>query len=173
MRTFIATDFGELRDFFVGLQSLLEGNAKVTLTKTFHLTYKFLGEVPDSQIEKIKAALQNIAFQPFKVTLSHLGVFPSEDYIRVVWVGFEDNNKINELQKAIDNSLTFPKDKRFHPHITLGRVKFVEDKKAFIDNMKKIHVEKKEFEVKNFKLIKSTLTPEGPVYEDLAIFSAD
>lgn len=169
MRAFIATEFNDLRDFFVDLQNQLKGNAKVTFTKTFHLTYKFLGEVPDSNVDKIKSALQ-VKFTPFKVSLDHLGVFPSENYIKVVWVGFDDNNKINELQKSIDNSLDFPKDKRFHPHITLGRVKFVEDKKAFIENMKKIHVEKKEFEIKNFKLIKSTLTPEGPVYEALAVF---
>jgi 2'-5' RNA ligase len=175
MRTFIATSFDNLKEFFVELQNQLTGNAKITFTKTFHLTYKFLGDVSDSKVKEIKSSLQKIKLEPFKVALNTLGVFPSENYIRVVWVGFEDNSKINELQKAIDNSLKdlFPKDKRFHPHITLGRVKFVKDKKAFIENLKRIKVEKKEFDILSFKLIKSTLTPQGPIYEDVAVFSAD
>ena len=64
----------------------------------------------------------------------------------------------------------FKKEKRFYPHITLGRVKFVNDPETFVPALKEITVEPKQFEVKEFKLIKSTLTSEGPVYEDLAIF---
>ncbi len=59
----------------------------------------------------------------------------------------------------------FPKDKRFHSHATLARVKFIENKEKFKENIKKIRLEKKEFGVDCFKLIKSVLTGEGPVYE--------
>ena len=80
--------------------------------------------------------------------------------------------EIYELQQKIDSRLAdlFPKDDRFKPHITLARVKFIKDKVKFIRELKQIKIEKKEFSVSNFKLMKSTLTPEGPVYEDLAVF---
>ena len=67
-------------------------------------------------------------------------------------------------------NLGFKKDTRFHPHVTLARVKFVKDKQDFIKSLKEIKIEKKSFEITEFKLIKSTLTGEGPIYEDLAVF---
>ena len=56
-------------------------------------------------------------------------------------------------------------EKRFLGHITLGRVKFVKDKKQFIEKLKSIKIEEKELKVDSFKLYKSTLTSQGPIYE--------
>lgn len=81
--------------------------------------------------------------------------------------------KINELQQQIDSELAemFGKDLRFHAHITLGRVKFVENKEK-IKELLKTKIPSLKFEVKEFKLIKSELTPNGPEYEDLEVFKA-
>jgi 2'-5' RNA ligase len=101
-------------------------------------------------------------------------VFPSESYIRVVWIGLKGDGFLKKLQKEIEKKLEefhFRKDFEFLPHLTLARVKFVSDKDRFISSLKKIEVEEKELEVKEFKLIKSTLTREGPVYEDVGVFS--
>jgi len=174
MRLFIAIDFEELKEYFTELQNnLLKENVKLTLTKTYHSTLKFLGEVQETNIEKIKEQLKKIKLEEFEVNLDDIGVFPNENYIRVVWVGINPKEKIIELQKNIEDSLKefdFKKDFRFHPHITLARVKFVKDKPNFIASLKKIKIDRKKYMVKIFKLIKSTLTPEGPVYEDLEIF---
>ncbi len=173
MRTFIAIDFKSLEPYFKDIQKQIPTDlAKIKLTNTFHLTLKFLGEIPDSDIEKIKELLKEIKLKPFNVELSNIGVFPNENYIKVVWIGFEDNIDIINLQQKIENSLQslFKKEKRFHPHITLGRVRFVKDKEKFVEALKETKIEKKNFEVTQFKLIKSTLTSEGPVYEDLATF---
>lgn len=172
MRTFIAIDTPkELKDFFLDLQKKINIEVKINFTKEFHLTLKFLGEIDEEKLEEVKLVLKKVKFESFKVNTSNLGVFPTESYIRVVWIGLE-SEKINELQKQIDEKLSnlFPKDNRFHPHITLGRVKFVKDKEKFIENLKSIKVDEKEFEVKDFKLKKSTLTPKGPIYEDLEIY---
>ena len=175
MRLFIAIDFEELKEFFIELQNNLpKEDAKLTLTKAYHLTLKFLGEVPETNIEKIKEQLKKIKFEDFEINLNNIGVFPNENYIRVVWVGIDPKEQVIELQKNIEDSLkefNFKKDFSFHPHITLARVKFVKDKPNFIDSLKKIKIDKnKKLMVKNFKLIRSTLTPEGPVYEDLESF---
>lgn len=171
MRTFIAIEMTELKDFFFNLQKKIDKEAKINFTKNFHLTLKFLGDIDEEKSKKVKKLLGEIKFNKFRIKTSLLGVFPNENYIRVIWIGLE-SEKIIELQKAIDEKLRnfFPRDKRFHPHLTLGRVKFVKDKERFIQNYKNIEVEQKEFEVKNFKLKKSTLTPQGSVYEDLEIY---
>ena len=67
----------------------------------------------------------------------------------------------------------FKKEKDFKAHITLARVNYPEDKKQYLEQLKKIKIEKKKIEVNNFRLIKSTLNPKGPVYEDLAVFNFD
>jgi len=40
----------------------------------------------------------------------------------------------------------------------------------FVKAINAIKVEPKEIAVKNFKLVKSILTKEGPIYEDLEVF---
>ncbi len=171
MRTFIAIELPEeVKQYVKGLQKQL-GNAKLSFVKDFHLTLKFLGEVPEDKIEEIKSLLREIKFENFKTRLTDVGVFPNESYVRVVWIGLEDGD-IKKIQKDIDDKLQkmFPREKRFSAHVTLARVKFVENKEKFIDNIKKIKIEKKEFEVSEFKLKKSTLTKQGPIYEDLETF---
>lgn len=175
MRLFIAVDFNELKDYFFELQKLFPSNARLSLTKSFHLTLKFLGEVQPNNVEDIIKNLQNIRFQKFDVFLDSVGIFPTENYIRVVWIGLQPEDKILELQKNIDESLKpmFKKEKDFKAHITLARVKYPEDKKSFIEQLKKIKVENKKIEVNDFRLVKSTLMPKGPIYEDLKKFNSD
>lgn len=174
MRTFIAIELPEeMKQYLKGVQKQL-GNAKLTLVKDFHLTLKFLGEVSEDKVGEIRPLLRDIKFKSFKTRLTNVGVFPNEKYVRVVWVGLEDDN-IKIIQKDIDNKLQklFPREKSFSAHLTLARVKFVDNKEKFIDSIKKINVDKKEFEVSEFKLKKSTLTKQGPIYEDLEVFKAN
>lgn len=143
---------------------------------SFHLTLRFLGDVDDP--EKIMTALSRIRFNKFRTRLSDLGFFPDEDYIRVVWAGLQPDKEIKDLQKMIDSATDFietkkSNDKDFHAHVTLARVRFMKDpdKKDFVKLVRSQKIPELEFEVSSFKLIKSELTPQGPVYEDLAEFS--
>lgn len=174
MRLFIAIDFNELRDYFIELQKLLPKNAKLSLTKSFHITLKFLGEVQPDKVETITNTLKNIKFQSFSVFLDSIGIFPTENYIRVVWVGLKPEEKILELQKSIDELLKplLKKEKEFKAHITLARVKYPEDKKQFLEEIKKIKIKNKKIEIRDFRLIKSTLSPKGAIYENLAVFNS-
>lgn len=136
------------------------------------MTLKFLGEVAEPKIEEIKISLSKLEYAGFKASLTEIGVFPNQNYVRVVWAGVEQEDFIR-LQAQIDSQLAklgFKKDKRFHPHLTLARVNFVEDKASFGKLLSEIKMKNLEFKVDEFKLIKSTLTREGPIYEDLAVF---
>src|SRR3989344_3740060 len=130
MGLFIAFDVpDDTKEYMAKVQGIIGNNlAEIRWVKKeqIHLTLKFLGEVQPDIATKIREELGKIKFNPFMVYLGSIGVFPSEDYIRVVWVGLEPENRIIGLQRSIDEKLRelFKKEKDFKAHITLGRVKY-------------------------------------------------
>lgn len=178
MRLFIAFDVADdAKECMAAIQGRIGDElAEIRWVKKeqMHLTLKFLGEVQPDTVNKVKDELRKIRFEPFAVHLGSVGVFPNDDYIRVVWVGLEPEDKVIGLQRDIDEKLKglFRKEKDFKAHITIGRVKYVEDKEEFMNKLKGINVERKKFNVNNFKLMKSTLTRQGPVYEEVEEFKA-
>ncbi len=165
----------EVLDYLYEAQNRLKKNlpAKITWVhkKILHLSLKFIGEVNENKINEIKERLNEIKFKSFKVKLDKIGVFPNENYIRVIWISLNPKEKVIELQQKVDSELLdlFPKDQRFSAHMTFGRVKFIKDKEDFKKNLK-IDIEEKEFEVNEFCLVKSELNKDGPKYEILERF---
>ena len=178
MRLFIAFDVPHgIKEYLAHMQGIIGSNlAEIRWAKKeqMHLTLKFLGEVQPNAADKIKDELRKIRFNPFDVYLGSIGVFPNENYIRVVWVGLEPEDRIIGLQRSIDEKLKglFKKEKDFKAHITLGRVKYARGKEQVLSKLRSINVEKKNFIVDKFKLMKSTLTMDGPVYEVVEEFKA-
>ncbi len=177
MRAFIAVDLPpEAKDELASVQKRLSpAAARMSLARDYHITLKFLGEVSAQQLEMVKSSLSQVRFKKFSAALGSLGVFPSEDRARVVWVGVEPEDDFVQLQKGIDDSIEklFPKEKNFRPHITLARVKLVSDKKLFAQQLQQVKAKGIGFPVGEFKLKKSTLTREGAVYEDLAVYGSN
>jgi 2'-5' RNA ligase len=65
----------------------------------------------------------------------------------------------------------FPREnKDFSNHITIGRVKFIKDKANFIQILKRIKINNLSQEVSSIDLMKSKLTPSGPIYNITAKF---
>ncbi|MCX7785459.1 MAG: RNA 2',3'-cyclic phosphodiesterase, partial [candidate division WOR-3 bacterium] len=60
-----------------------------------------------------------------------------------------------------------PEERRFHPHLTVGRIKERIDGNKIFTTQYKSEV----FLVNSIILFKSTLMPEGPIYEKLQEFS--
>ncbi len=170
MRLFIAIEVpDEVSNYLKQIQK--EINEKSTKPKTFHITLKFLGEITEKEYKNIKENLSKIKFKPFKLKLNKIGFFPDERKIKVIWVGFKDNRELIKLQNQVENATKeYKQDHPFSPHLTLARIKFVKDKRAFIESLRKIQIDDLEFEVHNFKLVKSDLKPEGPVYTVLDEF---
>ncbi|MEK6857695.1 MAG: RNA 2',3'-cyclic phosphodiesterase [Nanoarchaeota archaeon] len=174
MRLFIAFEVENLSDYFLALQKRFLSSADLTLTKEFHLTFKFLGEVNERRILDTVQRLKTIKFESFNAKTTKVQGFPNDRTPRVIWIGLEPKDKIIELQQKIDESLKgiFDKEERFEPHITLARVKYISNKKNLDEQIKIIKPAQKEIKIDNFKIIKSTLTPKGPEYEDVEIFLA-
>ncbi len=170
MRVFIALDLPrEVINHIREIQNLLRKKnlfaGKFTEPENLHLTLKFLGEISEAEIEKIKEKLREVRFPAFEAEIGEVGTF-SKKFIKIIWVKLENCAK---LQKEIDTKLRglFEPEFRFMSHITIARVKNVRDKKALIDYVKNIKNKRIKFKVGNFFLKKSELHAEGPVYEDL------
>ena len=175
MRAFIAIDMPtavaeELEKVQKQLSQISGLKAKFVEKENFHLTLKFLGEISDVKVNQLKEKLKAVKLKPFKATLGKLGVFPSQQFIRVIWVSLVPEEKFKELSTQI-SSLLGSKDERFEAHVTLARVKMVEDKAELQNKLQEVKFEKKGFEVQNFKLKQSTLTLKGPLYEDVLTFA--
>lgn len=175
MRCFIAIDLpDEIKNELTRIQKLLpEANMKLVEPGNLHLTLAFLWEVTDFEANKIKEALKQIKQEKFIAHLGKIGVFPSESFIRVAWVSLEPAEKFKEFNKKIILAIKqiLKVDERFESHITLTRVKNLIDKQKFTSKLKEIQAKQLEFEVSSFALKKSTLTGEGPVYEDIIKFN--
>ncbi len=140
------------------------------LPENLHLTLKFFGEIYDNRINEIKEKLKNFKFEKIKCHLEKIGFFPSDSYVRVIWISLEPQEKIRELAKQINESLD-SKNMKFESHITLARVKKIKNKKEFLERLKKVKIEQIEMIIDSFSLKKSTLTKEGPVYETIKKFN--
>ncbi|MEM3555395.1 MAG: RNA 2',3'-cyclic phosphodiesterase [Candidatus Micrarchaeia archaeon] len=171
MRAFIAVEVSdELREKIATLQKNLsiEG-VKLVEKENLHLTLFFLGEIDERMKERVIQAMNKMNFGKFEVSCRGVGAFPSRNYIRVIWVGVEapELKKIHsELGKEL-SQLGFKKEE-FSPHITLARVKFLKDKGALNEFLEEnSQSEFGECIVDRIILKKSTLTPEGPIYENV------
>ncbi len=175
MRVFIAIDLPEQvkAELQSAQKQLSSAPAKMSMAHDFHLTLKFIGEITPAQVEALKKCLSTVKFKPFTASLGRVGAFPNYDYAKVVWIGLEPEDGMIELQQVIDDALEkeFHRDKGFKPHLTLARVKGVNDKKGFAHQLVRTKYEKASFTVDCFKLKSSTLGSTGAVYEDVGTYS--
>jgi len=147
-------------------------NLKFVNPELVHITLKFLGDVEESRIPLISAALDSILCEPFEARVGGLGTFPKPSNPKVLWLGAVGN--FRALHEDVENLLEpfkFEKDNReFTAHATLARVKFLKKDKinAFINTLTELKdIELGSMCVNKVLLKKSTLTPEGPIYETL------
>ena len=176
MRCFVAIDLPQ--DIINELQrvqlelSRADAGMKLVAPEKVHLTIAFLGEVDSMEVENCKAALNSVKCNSFRARLGNVGFF-SPEYIRIIFVELEPANEFINLNKLVYSELSkFCRlDNRFHPHITLARVKSIGDRARFLEVAKDTKVKPLEFNVKSFSLKKSSLRDGEYVYEDLAGFT--
>ena len=181
MRLFIAIELPqEIREELARIQSHLKYSAadvKWVEKENIHLTLKFLGEVQEEKIEKIRSVLDGIAggARPFKLSLKDIGAFPKIEYPRVIWVGLDKGTAESEgLAAKLDEELSkigFEKEARpFSVHLTIGRVRSSKNKDALKKTIASYSLQPAPpapQEVNSIILFKSTLTQKGPIYSKL------
>jgi 2'-5' RNA ligase len=119
----------ELRNTFSALlQELrpLAPVAKFVPAENLHLTLKFLGEVPPSQLDSLRATLSAIrAAQPITLKFHALEFSPNERHARVLWASAESSSVLTSLAGDVDQALHqlgfLSENRRFKAHLTLAR----------------------------------------------------
>ncbi len=141
--------------------------------KNLHITLKFFGELKEDTLIQIKTRLKEITLKKIQVTLTKTEFFPNIENPAVIWIGLTPEEKIIKLAQKIDEETLdlVASEQRFTAHITLGRIKKISSKKNILSTLKAMNIEKISFTLDSFTLYKSTLTSQGPNYEEIETYS--
>lgn len=130
LRVYIAIDFDDnIKNYLDKITSAIKGHCSegsFTRKNNFHITIRFIGEVDDIEIEKIKKVINKaiLSICPFELLLANLGIFKRKK-TNILWLGIDENAMLSELHKELSTLLNEYKipyyDKLYMPHITLGR----------------------------------------------------
>lgn len=181
LRCFIAIDLPDnLKREMVHIQERLKlwpARVKWIEEKNFHLTIKFLGDVPVNLISQIEEILNGISYQhkSWEVVLSEIGAFPNNRFPKVIWSGIKDSRqgliKLWEDTEEGLEKLGFEKERRrFSPHLTLGRIKEDQPPGGFREIIEDIKLDNLLFPINKIKLMKSQLSRTGPEYSCINSF---
>jgi len=180
IRTFIGVDLGKpIRDRAVALQENLARagtEVKWVEPENLHVTLLFLGEVDDREVPRVcQIVADETRKQPaFPISVETAGCFPNPRRPHVLWVGIgEGSQPLCALHDALEIPLQElgyrREDRRYTPHVTLGRVKSNRPTEQLAAALAK-HAGWKggEITVRELLVMSSELTPKGPLYTVLS-----
>ncbi len=179
IRAFIAANLALSADEEMAkVQSVLQkakGDIRWVKPQGFHLTFRFLGNIEQSQVAPILTALRvALRHQPqFRVRTQGLGAFPSLIRPRVLWARLSGGG-LQELHTNIESalgSLDFLSEGRaFRPHTTLGRIRSLRGWSQVLEGIKAyLQYDFGESLIDKVTLYQSDLRPGGAVYTPLGV----
>jgi len=127
-----------------------------------HLTVQFIGKTPVALLPQIKASLDQISAETpqFPLAITKLGLFGSHYAPRIVWLGLTPSPELTQFHEKTAQFLAqigLPvAQENFVPHITLGRIKEVDNKKRFSALIEELQPDfKQEFHIDSVNLMQS------------------
>jgi 2'-5' RNA ligase len=173
-RLFMAVDLPEeVKEAVAGTCTGLPGVKWIHMSQ-LHLTLRFIGNADDELFSRIKNELAGIADGPFPIALRGVGCFPPRRDPRVLWVGVEPNPELVRLAEKVEEAVVragvVPETRSFSPHITTARISgFTRAKiSEYIARLGTFAAG--QFEIGEFYLYSSTLTPKGAVHKREAAY---
>ncbi|MFH1045635.1 MAG: RNA 2',3'-cyclic phosphodiesterase [Candidatus Omnitrophota bacterium] len=157
-------------------QELQTANADIKWVKPtrIHLTLKFLGDVSPQLLTEVKTVISGLGLETpaFEIGIERLGAFPTSEHPRVIWVGIGQGKECSQrLAKNLEEKLQqlgfIPEKKPFQPHLTLGRVRSNHNRAQCTELLRNLSVAPIAMRADKLVLFKSTLTPDGAIYEPL------
>jgi 2'-5' RNA ligase len=142
-----------------------------------HLTLKFLGYVDDVDLAGICRVVDQAAEKtpPFSIACRGMGAFPNAQRPRIIWLGLDEpTGNLQRLQQELENhfqQMGFPaEDRRFVPHLTLGRVRAPGGELAEVTRHLEANAQREwgVFPVEEVVVFSSQLSPQGPTYTPLS-----
>jgi 2'-5' RNA ligase len=180
MRAFVAIDLPEtVYAALAEVQQVFRSacpDARWTRPEGIHLTLKFLAEISDSQARQVVEELGKIgAIEPFSVEVSGFGFFPQPQRPRVFWAGVLAPAALRELAARVEHlmeKIGFAReDRAFSPHLTLARFQVPRPQPALERAAAaQANTSLGKFEVSEFFLFESKLSPQGAQYRKVMRF---
>lgn len=145
-----------------------------------HITLKFLGDVETDRIPALTDAIAHavIGHAAPQIVLNGIEASPSPRRPRMLWATFSDpGGALESVARSIDEAvgeLGFERDTRpFKPHTTLCRIKTPVRLTAAVQDAASAALEGARIRVSDPKctLFSSRLTPSGPVYAELSVWT--
>ncbi len=179
MRVFIAIELeSSIKENIARIQTRLkvtQDKIKWVEASSVHLTLRFLGEIEEEKLEKVHQITRELGerISPFKIRVKGMGVFPGFSSPRVIWIGARDTSgELEDVAVWLEEALVregFAREKRkWKAHLTLGRVKSLKDSERLRELIQKeMETEAGKMEVKDITIMRSQLTPTGPIYTSL------
>ena len=178
VRAFLSIEIEDqtLLSRIINIQQRLDQTAakmKIVKSENIHFTLRFFGDTPLTRLDQIKACLDEVEFNPIEIEVAGVGSFPNRRRPRIIWVGVTQNApKVRLLKDEIDSSLIDigyqPEKRKYTPHATIARVRHVKDSRRIADNIEHLADEViGQMTIMKVTMMKSILTPTGPIYESL------
>ena len=169
MRLFVALDLPwTLRHHLSALAGGVPG-ARWVSPENYHLTLRFIGEVPAHRAEEVDLALAALRGRGFSLVMSGVGTFSKAGRVTSLWAGVERNQQLDHLQGKIETALQRaglePERRRFAPHVTLARLDASTEIEKLAQYVQAHNLFRAEpVAVEHFTLFSSRLGKEASVY---------
>lgn len=142
-----------------------------------HLTLRFLGETSQMQFQQVDLVLKKLVseFNPFSFELQGTGFFGSRNQPKVLFISVLNAEILSQfadnLVKSISDSGFQTDEKPFAPHLTLGRIKQIQNSDQFLDLVQQYkNLSFQQVPVNEIIFYESILHSTGPVYRPMRIY---
>lgn len=141
----------------------------------FHLTLKFIGEIPPTSVARLSLAAERATanLSSFDLTVNGAGTFPKKGSPKVLWLGVDDpTGQLATLQTRLEQECAREslgkEDRSFHPHLTLARVRKQQGALELADYHKEMGFPALEAPVTELLVIRSELSSQGSKYTTIS-----
>lgn len=145
--------------------------------ENLHITTKFIGEWPESQLPELEQALGGVEpRQKIQISIAGFGFFPNPNHPRVLFAGVHAGSELGDLARGIDAAMArlgcAREDRPYTPHLTLARIRNPNEDirrlREHIASMTDFDFGK--FDATGFQLYLSKPGPAGSVYSTLSAY---
>lgn len=167
-RIFAAVDISDEARACVGsyVRELRERSADLRVRwerpEKLHVTVHFAGDLDAGELTAFEKSVAAAAatVSPFTVTIDSTGAFVKRrSRANVLWLGLDSHGELERLAASLDQD-----NSRFHPHLTIGRLKDAKECRDLIDKHLAGKFERIDFNATEIVVYESKLLPSGSVY---------
>ncbi len=169
MRLFVALDMPwPVREQLAALSGAGIPGARWVPPENYHLTLRFIGDIPSHIARDVDDALLGLRARGFPLVLTGMGTFAKGGVSSALWAGVERTPPLDHLRNKIETALQRcglePERRKFQPHVTLARLDYPAEAKVagFVQAHNLFRTEP--IAVRHFTLFSSLLCKDHAVY---------